>query len=319
MKKEFTFPSSDGRTQIHAVRWTNPEISPVGIVQLIHGMVEYIDRYEEFAEYLADQGYIVVGHDHLGHGKSVCTEDDYGFFADDHPAIVLMQDIHRLRMGTSARYPELPYYMLGHSMGSYILRRYLASQGEGLAGAIIMGTGQVPDVATSAGLALIKAEAKKNGWRYRSEKVEKLTFGGAYKQFDLTGEDPSRSWLSKNEENVREYYRNPLSGFRFTLNGYYVLLSTVRFDNQKKNVAAIPKDLPILIVSGEDDPVGDMGKGVKKVYQSFVKAGIRDVSCNLFPGDRHEILNETDRNEVYAYILDWLKEHHSKEPEEETI
>ena len=194
-------------------------------------------------------------------------------------------------------------------MGSYILRRYLASQGEGLTGAIVMGTGQVPDLATTAGLALIRKEAKKYGWRYRSEKLEALTFGGDYKKFDLTGEDPSRSWLSKNEESVRKYYQDPFCTFKFTLNGYFMLLSTVKFDNQKKNVDAIPKDLPILLVSGEDDPVGNMGKGVKRVYQAFVKAGIRDVSCNLFPGDRHEILNETDRAEVYAYLVDWLQKH----------
>ena len=194
-------------------------------------------------------------------------------------------------------------------MGSYLLRRYLSSHGEGLDGAIVMGTGQETDALTTAGLAFIKAEAKKHGWHYRSEKVEKMTFGAPYRKFDLTGEDPERSWLSKNVENVKAYYSDPRSGFLFTLNGYWALISTVKFDNQKKNIAAIPKDLPILIVSGEDDPVGNMGKGVKKVYNAFVKAGIRDVSCKLFEGDRHEILNELDRDEVYRYILDWIEMH----------
>lgn len=309
MKKHFYFPSTDRRTKIHAIQWTNENVTPKGVVQLIHGMVEHIERYDEFANFLADQGYIVVGHDHLGHGRSVVSEEDYGFFDENQPALVLLQDIHRLRIGTSRQYPGLPYIMLGHSMGSYLLRRYLSSHGEGLDGAIVMGTGQEIDAVTTAGLAFLKAEAKKHGWHYRSEKAAKMTFGAPYRKFDLTGEDPERSWLSKNVENVKAYYSDPRCGFLFTLNGYWALISTVKFDNQKKNIAAIPKDLPILIVSGEDDPVGNLGKGVKKVYNAFVKAGIRDVSCKLFEGDRHEILNELDRDEVYRYILDWIEMH----------
>ena len=306
MKQHFTFASTDRRTRIHAVCWRDENVQPIAVIQLIHGMVEHIGRYNEFAEYLAERGFIVVGHDHLGHGRSVVSEEDYGYFADDQPAMVLLQDIHRLRLATAYKFPELPYFMLGHSMGSYLLRRYLASQGEGLAGAIIMGTGRENEIALNAGLAMIKHEANKNGWRFRSEAVKKLTFGKDYKQFDTTGEDPSGSWLSKNEENVKAYYADPMCDFLFTLNGYWVLLSTVKFDNQKKNIEAVPKELPILFVSGEDDPVGHMGKGVKKVYNDFVKAGIADVSCRLFEGDRHEILNELDRDEVYAYIYDWL-------------
>ena len=307
MKKYFTFASTDRRTRIHAVCWRNENVAPCAVIQLIHGMVEHIERYDEFAEYLADRGFIVVGHDHLGHGKSVNSEEDYGFFAEDQPALVLLQDLHRLRIGVSRKFPELPYFMLGHSMGSYILRRYLSSQGEGLAGAIIMGTGMEKDAALNAGLGIIRMEAHKYGWRYRSENIEQLAFGKQYRKFDMTGKDPSNSWLSKNEENVRAYYADPMCSFPFTVNGYWTLFSTIRFDNQKKNIGAIPKELPILIVSGEDDPVGHFGKAVKKVYKLYVKAGIQDVTCRLFENDRHEILNETDRQEVYKYIYDWLE------------
>ncbi len=309
MKKYFTFPSTDRRTKIHAVKWVNESLEPKAVVQITHGMVEHIERYDEFAAFLADRGYVVVGHDHLGHGRSVCSEEDYGFFAEDQPALVLLQDMHRLRIGTAAQYPGLPYFMLGHSMGSYLLRRYLSSQGSGLAGAIIVGTGQVSDVITSAGLAFLKKEAKKHGWRYRSEKARDMTYGSSYKQFDLTGEDLSNSWLSRNEESVKAYMEDPKCGFTFTLNGYWALLSTVKFDNQKKNIEAIPKDLPIDILSGEEDPVGDLGKGVKKVYGAFVKAGIKDVSCKLYPEDRHEILNELDRDVVYRDVLEWIEGH----------
>ena len=315
-RKDFTFPSTDGRTQIHGVAWYNDEVkkSPKGIVQLIHGMVEHIMRYEEFAEYLVGRGYLVVGHDHLGHGDSVVTEDDYGFISEENPSIALLNDIHRVRKGVKNRYPEPPYFMLGHSMGSYLLRRYLSSQGEGLDGAVIMGTGQEPEAALAAGLALIAAETKKRGARYRSDTVKNLTFGAAYKKFDPTHEDVPNSWLSRDEERVRKYLDDPKCGFVFTLNGYEALLSTVRFDGQTKNVKAIPKDLPIFFVSGEEDPVGNLGKGVKKVYNAFVKAGITDVSCKLYPEDRHEILNELDRDVVMADIADWLDQH-LKKPE----
>ncbi len=313
MKKSFYFPSTDRITKIHSILWTDDEVRPKAVVQLIHGMVEYIDRYDDFARYLCKQGFIVVGNDHLGHGESVTDDEKHGYIAEGNPARVLLQDIHRLRTVIETKYPDLPYFMLGHSMGSYLLRRYLSSQGDGLAGAIVMGTGQESNAATSAGLLLVKSLAKKNGWDYRSEKVQSLTYNANYKKYDMTGSDPSNSWLTKDEAIVTKYYNDPYCTFMFTLNGYEALFSTVLFCNQGRNINAIPKDLPILIVSGEDDPVGGLGKGVKSVYAKYVKTGIQDVSCKLFEGDRHEILNETDRDIVYDYLKDWLNDHLTKD------
>ena len=316
MKKHFTFPSTDRITRIHGILWDDESRKPKAVIQLIHGMVEFIDRYDDFANYLVSQGFAVVGHDHLGHGQSVTDEEKLGYIAADNPGRVLVQDIHRLRLCMETKYEGLPYFMLGHSMGSYLLRRYLATQGDGLAGAIIMGTGQEPDAATTAGLVLIHSLAKTHGWEYRSVKVLNLTYNSNYKKYDLTGEDLSNSWLTKDEEIVKKYYENPLCTFLFTLNAFEALLSTVLFTNQKRNIAAIPTELPILLASGEEDPVGAMGKGVKKVYEKYVKAGITDVSCKLFENDRHEILNETDRADVYAYIKDWVEQHLADEAQE---
>lgn len=313
MKKEYSFPSSDGITKIHVISWLPDEGSPKAILQLVHGMIEYIERYDEFANYMTTKGFIVIGHDHLCHGKSVKSAEDLGFIADNNPSDKLIHDINRLRIATAKKYPDLPYFMLGHSMGSYLLRKYISQYGNGLAGAIVMGTGCESDIATLGGLALIKAKAKKYGWHYRDTKIRDLTYTAPYKRYNLDGTDVSNSWLSKNEENVTAYYNNPLNTFTFTLNGYEALLTTVLYTNQKKNIDSIPKDLPILIVSGEDDPVGNLGNGVKKVYQKFVQAGIKDVVCHLFPNDRHEILNETDREDVYTYIGDWLDEHYELE------
>ena len=313
MKKEYSFPSSDGITKIHVISWIPDEGAPKAVLQIVHGMIEYIDRYDEFANYMTTKGFIVIGHDHLGHGKSVRSDEDLGFIADNNPSDKLIHDINRLRNATVKKYPDLPYFNLGHSMGSYLLRKYISQYGDGLAGAIVMGTGCESDIATLGGLALIKAKAKKFGWHYRDTKVRDLTYTAPYKKYNLDGTDISNSWLSKNEENVATYYSNPLNTFTFTLNGYEALLTTVLYTNQKKNIDSIPKNLPILIVSGEDDPVGNLGAGVKKVYQKFVQAGIKDVVCHLFPNDRHEILNETDREDVYAYISDWLDEHYELE------
>lgn len=310
MKKEYSFPSSDGKTKIHVINWYPDEVQPKAILQIIHGMVEYIDRYDEFARYMNEKGFIVIGHDHLGHGKSVNSEADWGYIADKNPSDKLIHDINRLRIATIKKYPDLPYYMLGHSMGSYLLRKYLSKYGEGLSGAIVMGTGCESNLATLGGLALIKSKAQKFGWHYRDTQIRDMTHTTPYKKYNLDGSDPKNSWLSKNEENVTEYYKNPMNTFTFTLNGYEALLTTVLYDNQRKNIDLIPKNLPILLISGEDDPVGNLGNGVKKVYQKFVQAGIKDVVCKLFENDRHEILNETDRADVYVYINDWLQQHY---------
>ena len=320
MKKHMRFLSTDGITKIHAILWMSDTVKPRGIVQLIHGMVEYIDRYDDFARFLTEQGYIVVGHDHLGHGESVTDPEKLGFIAEGDPSRVLLQDIHRLRIFMKMQHPALPYFMLGHSMGSYLLRRYLSTQGEGLAGAILTGTGQEADAACTAGLVMLRSMAKIHGWDYRDEKLKSLLYNSNYKKFDTTGEDPEKSWLTKRTDIVEAYYKNPLCTFSFTLNGYEALLSTVLFCNQKRNIQAIPKDLPILIASGEDDPVGALGKSVKKVYEMYVKAGITDVECKLYPEDRHEILNETDNSVVYADIVNWINNHFpAAEPADPTL
>ncbi len=308
MKQNQTFLSSDGITYIHAVCWM-PDGQPKGIIQLIHGMVEYIERYNHFAEYLASQGFIVVGHDHLGHGQSVRSVEDWGYISEIAPARSLVRDIHKLRKLTSKRYPELPYFMLGHSMGSYLLRRYLSHKGEGLTGAIIVGTGSEADVVTRSGLMLVRSTAQSKGWHYRSEIIRNMTFGAAYKKFDTEGLDPEASWICSDPEIMKSYNSDDRCGFLFTLNGYEALLSTVLYVNQKQNIERIPKDLPLLITSGENDPVGNLGKGVKKVYQQYVKAEIWDTECKIYPEMRHEILNEIGKEEVYADIVDWVERH----------
>ena len=306
LKKEFYFPSSDGQTQIHVIQWF-PEAGVKAVLQISHGMVEYIDRYDEFARYLAERGFCVVGHDHLGHGKSVQSQEYLGYFHEEKGNQYVISDIHRLRKMTEKEYPGVPYFMMGHSMGSYMLRKYLTIHNDDLRGAIIMGTGCVPDNTTKLGINVCKFLAKIFGWHHRSKLVESLSFGGPYKKYDLSGKTLSNSWLTKDEDIVKFYYSEPRCTFKFTLNGYLGLMEAVLYDNQLENVKKVPNKLPIFIVSGQDDPVGDNGVGVKKVYDLFKEAGSLDITYKLYENDRHEILNETDRDKVYADILAWMR------------
>lgn len=301
----FKFKSSDRENMLHGVLWM-PEGEPVGVVQIVHGMVEYVERYGEFAEHLNRLGFIVVGHDHLGHGSSVKDKEDYGYICRRKPDVALVRDIHILRRIISRKYPELPYMMLGHSMGSYLLRRYLTKYGEGLKGVIISGTGLESRAAIVPALFMIEIMALVKGWHYRSDFIKELTFSKHYRQYDLTGADHKNSWLSRDEAMVEKYYSDERCTFSFTINGYKALLRTVYHVCSMKSVKKIPRELQVLFVSGTQDPVGKMGESVNKVYDMFCKAGILDVTIKLYDGARHEPLNETNREEVYDYLGKWL-------------
>ena len=300
-KEEFTFLSKNGKTQIHAVRWLPDTTEYRAVLQITHGMIEYIDRYDAFASYLASLGFLVVGHDHLGHGASVETEKDWGYFADQ-PSDTVIADMNTLRTLTAKEHPGLPYFMLAHSMGSYMLRKYLSIYGTGLAGAVIMGTGYIPDSQVKIAIRAVTASAKIHGWDYHSDLVRKLTFGKPYHRYDLTGADAGNSWLTKDEKIVKAYYSDPRCTFTFSNNAYLGLFEAVYFDNRSENIAKIPKTLPLFLVSGKDDPVGNLGEGVQYVYKKYQEAGILDTSCKLYENDRHEILNETDKETVYRDI-----------------
>ena len=306
--KEIQFDSADGKNKVQAYYWI-PDYEPCGIVQIVHGMQEHMGRYTDFAEFLCSQGFIVVGHDQLGHGRTAVTPDQLGFIAKEHPSDILVRDIHRLRKGVIKKYPDLPYFIFGHSMGSYLLRKYITHFAEGLSGVIICGTGNESVAKTKAGLAFIAALTKKYGMYHRSNAVTGMVFGGPYKEFDLTGENLENSWLTKDITIVQKYYDDPFCTTPFTLNGYNALLSTVSYDAAGAAFKDVPKELPILIVSGDRDPVGNFGKGPKEVYQKYVKAGVTDVDIKLFEDDRHEILNELDRDNVYEFIYNWLVNH----------
>lgn len=303
----FEFLSADKRTKIHAVKWLPDDGRHSAVLQITHGMQEYAERYAEFAEFLTKRGFMVVGHDHLGHGASVASAKEFGYFTQKNPSDVLVMDMHALRTAVQKECGDEPYFMLGHSMGSYLLRKYITLHSKKLSGAILVGTGSMPDVAMKLGMRLCRFLAGKHGWHYKSPLVKKLSFMGPYRKYDTSGAKIENNWLTKDLVIAAKYYRDPKCRFDFTVNGYYGLMEAVLYDNQPKHIAGIPKKLPLLLVSGAKDPVGNMGKGVRKVYRQYKKAGVADVRLKLYENDRHELLNELDRQNVYQDIYQWMK------------
>ncbi|MCR5686723.1 MAG: alpha/beta hydrolase [Lachnospiraceae bacterium] len=310
---EYSYKSADDRkTPIHAVKWEPEDGNTAAVLQLVHGMQEYIERYSEFAEYLVGKGFSVYGHDHIGHGDSVSDDADRGIMHSKHPADTMVADMFTNYGIIKKEHPDKPYFILGHSMGSYLLRKFLydcAEKLSGVNGAIIMGTGSVSSAAIFGGNILCSLIMAVKGGASPSPFMRSIMFGGSYDEFDSTGEHPENSWLSHNVENVRAFTDpgNKKVSYDFSLSGYKVLLDSTGADNRMSNIRRMNMDIPIIFVSGDHDPVGDMGVGVKKAYEKFKAAGVKDLSIKLYEGDRHEILNELDRETVYADLYAWMK------------
>ena len=305
-KEEFYFDSRDGKSSIHGVRWMpdKGEAGARGIIQIIHGMEEYVGRYEDFAEFMTANGFIVTGEDHLGHGGSVAEGQTKGYFCEQDPATVIVRDVHRLKKITQEKFPGLPVIIMGHSMGSFIARNYIYRYGTGIRMAIIMGTGHQSMGAVNAGTALTKLTALFKGQKCVPTLVTRMSFGGYLKK--IPNPRTSFDWLSANEKNVDDYIADPDCGFDFTANGYLALFELIRRMQKDVNIDAVPKDLPLFFVAGEDDPVGMYGEGVKAAAETYKAAGVRDITVKLYPGDRHEILNEDNKQTVKEDILEWI-------------
>ena len=301
---DLTLPSTvPGRT-LHAFRCV-PEGEVRAILQLSHGMVEFIDRYKPLAESLAQRGILVTGNDHLGHGGSIRTKADYGYFAEPDGNRAVLEDLHAVTKLTKQLYPGVPYFLLGHSMGSFYARQYLCEYGQELSGAIIMGTGHQPKALVQFARSTCRALAAVHGWQYRSKLVANLSFMGYNK--GLEGRT-THDWLNRDAAEVDKYLADERCTFTFTLNAYYSMFSGILRLHDPAFLARMPKDLPLLFLAGTADPVGDRGKGVLRAIQSLKAAGVQNIRCKLYPGARHELLVETNRQEVFADIAAWLND-----------
>ena len=303
MRESFTIPSN-GIGQLHCCRWM-PEGEPKAVLQIVHGIAEYIERYDDFAGFLNGLGYVVVAEDHMGHGQTVGTEGTQGYFEGGW--FTAVSDSYALLRKTKAEYPQIPYVLFGHSMGSFMARTILEVYPDsGIAAAVICGTGWQPRAILPGAIGICQLACKKVGEKNPSDTLQNMVFGGYNKRVEHSR--TAFDWLTRDAKVVDAYIAHPSCGFTATTGLLRDLLTGIRFIEQKQNLAKMNKDLPVLFIAGSDDPVGNYGKGVTRAAEEFRRAGMKHVACRLFPLGRHEILNEINRREVYDFTAKWLGE-----------
>lgn len=301
MRTDHYFDSC-GKGKIHYCKWM-PEGQPKAVLQILHGIAEHVYRYDDFANFLTSQGYAVVADDHMGHGGSIGEDGTKGYFHGGWFAAV--DDSMKLMKNTMAEYPDVPYILFGHSMGSFMARSILAKYPDsGISAAIICGTGWQPTFALPALAKVIDSMGKKAGEEAPNEQLDQLIFGGYTKGIENVR--TSKDWLTRDEKIVDAYVADPLCGFvassgllRDMMLGIHYIQLTKHLDNMKKH-------LPVFFIAGDKDPVGANGKGVKQTAQAFKKTGMINVALKLYPDCRHEILNELNKQEVYEDITKWI-------------
>lgn len=302
----FTFLSTDGKTQLHGMRWEPEGRSVRAVLQICHGVAEHIARYDAFARYLNELGIAVVGHDHLGHGRSLPEGGTPVYFGEGNTWHTVVDDIYVLHQRIRLWYPDVPLCIMGHSMGSFLTRTYLIRYPGTVKAAIIMGTGWQPEMTIRGGLLLAGILSGLKGPDAVSKMVTNMAFGAYNKAFGDKPRTPN-DWLSADTDNVDRYMADPLCGADATVGLFRQMLRGLRFNQMPRNIDKMDKDAPILLIAGQDDPVGDMGAGVRRTHDAFKRAGVRDVTLKLYPGLRHEILNEAAmRDTVYGDIGAWL-------------
>ena len=304
---QFRFPSADGEHEYFAKLWLPDEGSPRAVVQLVHGVAEYVERYDSFARFLTGHGFAVCGEDHLGHGRTAEADGSYGWFADRDGWSLVTADVRSLRQRMGERFPGIPYFLLGHSMGSFLTRTYLCRYPGTVDGAILSGTGQESAPLIFFGRLLSGAIARLRGSRHVSPLIHGMSLGAYNRKFapNRTGAD----WTSRDEAMVDAYLADPFCRHTPTVGLYRDMLGGLAYIASPRALARMDPDTPVYLFSGDHDPVGSFGKGVRKVYGYFRRSGTRDLELKLYPGGRHEMLNELNREEVYADVLSWLERH----------
>ena len=304
--QEFTLPSSDGVHTVGAT-WWRPDGRVRAVVQLVHGISEYIGRYDAFARFLAEQGFAVVGHDHLGHGRTVRSPAEFGYFAPRDGWKYVLQDAHALTLRARQAYPDLPFFLMGHSMGSFVVRGQLIFWPGTVDGAILSGTGQEGALTVAAGKALSALLCRFRGPMAHSGLLDRLSVGRYNAQFR-----PNRTpadWISRDQAVVDAYCADPLCQFLPTVSMFHDMMSGLSLLARPEQLRKMDPDTPVYFFSGDRDPVGASGRGVEKVAGWFRSCGVKDVTVRLYPEGRHEMLNETNRSQVFQDTLEWLNSH----------
>lgn len=302
--ESISFKSSNGQDTIVGYFYTMPGVSPKAILQISHGMCEYIGRYREFAEFMAQHGFVVCGNDHLGHGKTSADGGTDGYFGPKDGRYDVLRDLHTMNLLARKRYPDLPLILLGHSMGSFFARWFAAEYSEGMDALIISGTGG-PNPLVNVGIRLSSWISSVKGPSFTSKIVNQLAFGAYLKK--IPKPRTPYDWISRDEKIVDDYNADPKCTFLFTVSAFHELFCTLKQVSSLQWAQKVRRDLPVWLFSGDMDPVGDYGKGVKKVAQMLRQAGVKDVRLTLYPGGRHEMLNEINRRQVYQDLLAWTE------------
>ncbi|MBQ8579130.1 MAG: lysophospholipase [Oscillospiraceae bacterium] len=301
MFSDFYFPSC-GHGMIHGCRW-DPEGEPRAVLQLVHGIVEHAERYDEFASFMASQGFLVVAEDHMGHGGSIGSQDTPGYFTGGWFKAVA--DVHRLMTYTRAECPNVPYFILGHSMGSFLVRSLLIRYPQcPISGAVIVGTTWMHRGIINTGIASAAAVCKTKGEKHPSKMLNDLMFGGNNRRVEHKRTE--FDWLNRDPAAVDSYIADPLCGFTATAGLIRDMMTGLRFIQEPEHMEKMRKDLPVLFLSGGDDPVGGYGEGVLKSAKAFNDAGMEKVDVRIYPLCRHELLKEINKEEVWAWLLKWL-------------
>jgi len=301
MRTDFWYDSK-GAGRIHGCLWT-PEGEPKAVVQILHGIAEFVERYDDFANFLTRHGFLVVAEDHMGHGQSINGEGIRGYFHGGW--FTAIEDSMQLMQDVKTDYSDLPYILFGHSMGSFMARTILCKYPDcGLTAAVICGTGWQPAFALPALIRVVEAVCKKSGETDPNEKLQNLVFGS----YNRKVEHPRTpfDWLSRDSKIVDAYIAHPLCGFTASSGLLRDMMKGIHYIEQSKNLQNMNKKLPVFFIAGGDDPVGSYGKGVQTCADAFRKNGMENVSVRIYPLCRHEILNEWGREDIYEDVLHWI-------------
>lgn len=291
---------------LNTLKWIPENRNDIkAVLQIVHGMAEHAERYDEFASYLMAGGIACYANDLRGHGKSAPSIEDIGFFADNNGWQTVLEDIYALTKWIEKEHPGVPVFLFGHSMGSFFLRNYISVYGDEINGAIISGTSGDPGIEGIIGKWIANIEKRIRGKRHRSQLLNFLSFKSFNKQFR-----PNRTefdWLSRDEKVVDAYIEDPFCGGIFTSSFFCDLLQGVLDVNQQKNIDKVPKSLPVYFFSGGSDPVGNNSKGIRKTFDRYKNSGIKDIRLQIYEGGRHEMLNEINKEDVFRDVLDWIR------------
>ena len=302
--KEYKLKMRDGK-EIYLYKWNVEEgVAPKGVVQLIHGMAEYGSRYDRFAKELVSDGYIVYADDHRGHGKSADSMSDLGYISDNDGFHTMVHDQNEINKFIKSENEGLPVYIFGHSMGSFISQRYMELYGNTVDGVILSGTGGKPNATMSFGIFLSKMIMAMKGRKGSGALMDKIGFGNYNDKYET--KRTKFDWLSRDEEEVDKYILDPYCGALFPISFFYDFLRGMKSIHKSENLNGIPKNLPIQIFSGDMDPVGNYGEGIKSLVSELTGLGIKNLNYKLYDGARHEIVNEINRDEVTSDVKSCL-------------